>query len=74
MFFTVLYALPSRPPLLLYPSVSQPEKVRLQECGPRFTLRLRALQRGTFDRTAGEYEWVAKKEDKISTNRRRFVL
>lgn len=38
------------------------EEVRLQEMGPRFTLRLLSLQSGTFDRQFGEYEWYRKKE------------
>lgn len=38
------------------------EAVRLQEMGPRFTLRLLSLQSGTFDRQFGEYEWFRKKE------------
>lgn len=38
------------------------EEVRLQEMGPRFTLRLLSLQSGTFDRQFGEYEWFRKKE------------
>ncbi|KAJ1390607.1 Brix domain [Sesbania bispinosa] len=33
---------------------------RLQECGPRFTLKLISLQNGTFDTKGGEYEWVHK--------------
>lgn len=33
---------------------------RLQECGPRFTLKLIGLQHGTFDTKGGEYEWVHK--------------
>jgi ribosome production factor 1 len=33
-------------------------KARLQEIGPRFTLRLESLQRGTFDSRQGEFEWV----------------
>lgn len=32
----------------------------LQECGPRFTLKLISLQHGTFDTKGGEYEWVHK--------------
>ncbi|KAK9292995.1 hypothetical protein L1049_020978 [Liquidambar formosana] len=38
------------------------EKVvaRLQECGPRFTLKLISLQHGTFDTKGGEFEWVHK--------------
>ncbi|CAD5164118.1 unnamed protein product [Musa acuminata subsp. malaccensis] len=46
--------------------------VRLQECGPRFTLKLRNLQHGTFDSNGGEYEWVHKPE--MDTSRRRFFL
>ncbi|KAK6144157.1 hypothetical protein DH2020_020977 [Rehmannia glutinosa] len=50
------------------------EKViaRLQECGPRFTLKLTSLQHGTFDTKGGEYEWVHKPE--MDTSRRRFFL
>lgn len=47
-------------------------KARLQECGPRFTLKLRTLQPGTFDTKGGEYEWVHKAE--MDTSRRRFFL
>lgn len=36
------------------------KKAGLQELGPRFTLKLRSLQRGTFDSKFGEYEWVHK--------------
>ena len=32
----------------------------LQELGPRFTLKLRSIQRGTFDSKFGEYEWIHK--------------
>mmetsp|Transcript_12466 Transcript_12466/g.33345 ORF Transcript_12466/g.33345 Transcript_12466/m.33345 type:complete len:345 (-) Transcript_12466:93-1127(-) len=38
------------------------KKARLQEIGPRFTLKLQRLQKGTFDTTAGEFEWMPKKE------------
>ena len=34
--------------------------LNMQECGPRFTLKLRSLQHGTFDTKGGEYEWVHK--------------
>ncbi|KAA8515732.1 hypothetical protein F0562_018657 [Nyssa sinensis] len=53
---------------------SSQEKVvaRLQECGPRFTLKLINLQHGTFDTKGGEYEWVHKPE--MDTSRRRFFL
>lgn len=49
------------------------DKARLQELGPRFTLKLRALQKGVFtDPTQAEHEyrWSAKKD----INRRRFFL
>ena len=36
------------------------EKVGLQELGPRLTLKLRSLQKGTFDSKHGEYIWVHK--------------
>ncbi|XP_073002342.1 uncharacterized protein [Typha latifolia] len=45
---------------------------RLQECGPRFTLKLISLQQGTFDSKGGEFEWVHKAE--MDTSRRRFFL
>ncbi|KAK1577597.1 hypothetical protein Q3G72_023062 [Acer saccharum] len=45
---------------------------RLQECGPRFTLKLISLQYGTFDTKGGEFEWVHKPE--MDTSRRRFFL
>lgn len=48
------------------------EKVRLQEMGPRFTLKLQKLQHGAFDPRYGEYEWVQKKE--LIPDRRTFVL
>jgi ribosome production factor 1 len=38
------------------------KEVRLQEMGPRVTLRLLSLQQGTFDTTFGEFEWFRKKE------------
>eukprot|EP00732_Lithocolla_globosa_P000504 Lithocolla_globosa_v1_NODE_157_length_5627_cov_12.255922.p3 type:complete len:297 gc:universal NODE_157_length_5627_cov_12.255922:3883-2993(-) len=48
------------------------KKVRLQELGPRFTLKLRWLQNGTFDTKYGEYEWHHKTH--MDTSRRRFFL
>ncbi|XP_057531823.1 uncharacterized protein LOC130809961 [Amaranthus tricolor] len=54
--------------------VTAPEKViaRLQECGPRFVLKLITLQHGTFDSKGGEFEWAHKPE--MDTSRRRFFL
>jgi ribosome production factor 1 len=45
---------------------------RLQELGPRFTLRMQSLQRGTFDSKSGEYEWV--RENGKSVTRKKFVM
>lgn len=45
---------------------------RLQELGPRFTLKLRSLQKGTFDSKAGEFEWIRKSD--MSNSRRKFFL
>lgn len=48
------------------------ERVNLQELGPRFTLKLQWLQRGTFDTKSGDFEWIRKPE--LETSRRRFFL
>lgn len=48
------------------------EKVNLQEIGPRFTMRLLSVQKGTFDREFGEYEYYYK--DKMGVKRRSFNL
>ena len=45
----------------------------LQELGPRFTLKLRWLQEGTFDTQFGEYEWIHKRKE-MDTTRRKFHL
>lgn len=56
------------------PSPPRPQlvKARLQELGPRFTLRLVSLQKGTFDSKGGEFEFVSKPE--LDTSRRKFHL
>ncbi|KAJ2080946.1 Ribosome production factor 1 [Coemansia sp. RSA 988] len=48
------------------------KRVDLQEIGPRFTLRLRWLQKGLYDPVNGEYEWVYKAD--LETSRRRVFL
>ncbi|KAL2919154.1 Ribosome production factor 1 [Polyrhizophydium stewartii] len=48
------------------------ERCDIQELGPRFTLKLQWLQKGTFDTKYGEYEWVHKPE--LDTSRRKFHL
>lgn len=49
-------------------------KARLQELGPRFTLKLESLQSGVFDSKGGEFEWVKKKRDTGDKSRRKFNL
>lgn len=44
-------------------------RARLQELGPRFTLKMRWLQEGTFDTQFGEYEWIHKRKEMDSTRR-----
>lgn len=48
-------------------------KTKLQELGPRFTLKLRWLQEGTFDTQTGEYEFLHKRKE-MDTSRRKFHL
>ncbi|KAM3619700.1 uncharacterized protein V6R79_012284 [Siganus canaliculatus] len=49
------------------------KRVGIQELGPRFTLKLRSLQKGTFDSKFGEYEWVLKRHE-MDACRRKFQL
>jgi ribosome production factor 1 len=48
-------------------------RARLQELGPRFTLKLKWIQEGTFDTQFGEYEWYHKRKE-MDITRRRFHL
>ena len=51
------------------------KRAALRELGPRFTLRLKWLQKGTFDTIEGDYEWIiAGKRHEMETSRRRFFL
>ena len=49
------------------------KKCALRELGPRFTLKLRSLQKGTFDSKTGEYEWIRKRHE-MEDSRRKFHL
>jgi ribosome production factor 1 len=49
-------------------------KARLQELGPRFTLKLESLQKGTFDSKGGEFEWVNKGAAEKGYSRTRYNL
>lgn len=45
----------------IYKNDADKVRANLQELGPRFTLKLRWLQEGTFDTKFGEYEWIFKR-------------
>ncbi|XP_025110958.1 LOW QUALITY PROTEIN: ribosome production factor 1-like [Pomacea canaliculata] len=49
------------------------KKVALHELGPRFTLKLRSLQKGSFDSKFGQFEWIHKRHE-METSRRKFFL
>lgn len=49
-------------------------RARLQELGPRFTLKLKWLQHGIFDSEFGEYEWYHKPKQMDGQSRRKFNL
>mmetsp|Transcript_6975 Transcript_6975/g.11234 ORF Transcript_6975/g.11234 Transcript_6975/m.11234 type:complete len:337 (-) Transcript_6975:91-1101(-) len=48
------------------------EKCKLQEIGPRFTLKCRYVQHGTFDAKAGEYEYIWRPDSQVS--RKKFFV
>lgn len=51
------------------------KKTRLSELGPRFTLKLKSLQKGTFDSKYGQYEWIIDgRRHSMETSRRKFFL
>jgi len=54
-------------------AVEKKTKVRLQELGPRFTLKLKWIQEGMFDTQFGEYEWFHKRKE-MDVTRRKFHL
>lgn len=47
-------------------------RARLQEIGPRFTLKLRFLQEGTFDAATGKFEFLWRPDMQVS--RKRFFI
>lgn len=57
-------------------------EAKLQELGPRFTLKMRWLQMGSFDTQFGEYEWLARRKEQETTDgnegggitRRKFAM
>lgn len=56
------------------PTTTETTRARLQELGPRFTLKLKWLQEGTFNTEFGEYEWVHKRKQMEQKSRRKFFL
>ena len=62
-------------------STSQPElpgcigaiRTKLQELGPRFTLKLKWVQLGSFDTVHGEYEWLHERGE-MDTDRKKFNI
>jgi ribosome production factor 1 len=57
----------------IYKKEKEKVRARLQELGPRFTLKMKWLQEGTFDDKFGEYEWILKRKQ-MESSRRKFVL
>jgi len=47
-------------------------KCKLQEIGPRFTLKCRYVQHGTFDSKSGEYEYIWRPDSQVS--RKKFFV
>jgi len=48
-------------------------KTRLQELGPRFTMKPKWIMAGSFDPQHGEYEWILKRKE-METSKRKFFL
>lgn len=48
-------------------------RAKLQELGPRFTLKMKWLQEGVFDNEHGEFEWISKRKQ-MEKSRRKFTL
>ncbi|VDN16736.1 unnamed protein product, partial [Dibothriocephalus latus] len=55
------------------PATGLNDRVVTNEVGPRFTLKLRSIQVGTFDSQFGDFEWV-RKSAVTGKSRRTFVL
>lgn len=58
-----------------YEFTADGKKAKLKELGPRFTLKLRSIQQGTFDSKFGDFEWIITgKRHQMETSRRKFFL
>jgi len=49
-------------------------RARLQELGPRFTLKLKWLQEGVLDTEFGEYEWIMGKKNQMKKEKKKFYI
>lgn len=50
------------------------QRAKLRELGPRFTLKLRSIQEGTFDTKCGDFDWMVTNKRHAMEGRRRFFL
>lgn len=57
-----------------YQFAKEGERAKLRELGPRFTLKLRSLQEGTFDSKTGDFDWMITNKRHAMEGRRRFFL
>jgi len=57
----------------IYRKEKEKTRARLQELGPRFTLKMKWLQEGVFDRDNGEYEWVLKR-GVMEADKKKFLM
>jgi ribosome production factor 1 len=57
----------------IYRKEKDKTRARLQELGPRFTIKMRWLQEGVFDTAFGEYEWIFRRRD-MDKRKRKFIL
>ena len=57
----------------IYRKEKDQTRARLQELGPRFTIKMRWLQEGVLDSKYGEYEWMFRRKD-MDKARRKFNL
>lgn len=57
----------------IYKKENDKTRARLQELGPRFTLKMRWLMEGCFDTASGEYEWIRKRKE-MDGCKRKFHL
>lgn len=57
----------------IYRKESDKVRARLQELGPRFTMKLKWIQEGSFDSEFGEYEWIHRRKT-MDSSRKKFSL